>query len=49
MNILTRKLEGWGEFSASDKEVLDKVIAQTCSVDPRQDLIREGEQPNNVR
>jgi len=49
VNILTRKLQGWGKLSAPDREVLDKVIAQSFTVDPHQDLIEEGQQPNNVR
>ena len=45
MNILTRKLEGWGKLNATDREVLDTVIAQSFTVDPHQDLIEEGQQP----
>ena len=48
MNVLTRKLEGWGELHASDKKVLDQVVSDSFTVDADQDLIRDGHQPTNV-
>lgn len=48
VNLLTRKLEGFGPLPEADKHVLDAVIHEVRAVEPRVDLIREGEAPSEV-
>lgn len=48
-NPLTLKLEQGAALEASDRARLESVVAVTRRVLPREDLIREGEVPENVR
>lgn len=48
-NILTRKLELFGPLPDSDKRALDDVVRSVREVGPREDLVREGESPGDVR
>jgi hypothetical protein len=47
-NLLTRKLECFGALSDDDKRLLDDTIGQVRYVGARQNLIREGDAPDNV-
>src|SRR5215218_3056159 len=48
-NLLTRKLETFAPLPEDDKNLLDDVIRNVREVGPREDLIREGEAPGDVR
>ena len=48
-NLLTRKLEAFAPLPEADKLLLDAVIREPQEVGPREDLIREGEVPSDVR
>jgi CRP-like cAMP-binding protein len=47
-NLLTRRLEGLGPLSAEDRRLLDDVIRDDREVGPRDDLIKEGDDPDDV-
>ena len=48
-NLLTRKLEAFAPLPEADKRLLDTVIQEARDVGPREDLIREGDAPGDVR
>lgn len=48
MNVLTRKLEVFAPLPEADRALLDEVISHSSQVGPREDLIREGEVPDDV-
>ena len=48
-NPLTRKLEAFAPLSDDDKRLLDDVVQTAREVGPREDLIREGENPRDVQ
>jgi CRP-like cAMP-binding protein len=48
-NVLTRKLECFGQLSGSDRAHLNSLIQEPRHFAARQDIIREGEAPANVR
>ena len=48
-NLLTRKLEAFAPLPEADKRLLDAVIREARDVGPREDLIREGDAPSDVR
>ena len=47
-NMLTRKLELFGDLHDDDKRALDEVIESRERLDAHQDIIREGDQPSDV-
>ena len=47
-NLLTRKLELFGPLSSTDHLLLDEVIDHPHQLDAHQDIIREGDIPDNV-
>lgn len=47
-NPLTRKLELFGELPEDDRRLLDAVVAAPRAVSADQDVIREGDRPDNV-
>ena len=47
-NRFINKLRGFAELSASDVAALERATSRPASVAPRQDLIREGDQPGPV-
>jgi CRP-like cAMP-binding protein len=47
-NVLARKLEGLALLSDEDKRLLDAVVEQSRDVSAHNDLIREGEAPDDV-
>lgn len=48
-NAFIRKLEQFVTFGPEDRQLLDSVTSHTRLVAARTDLIREGEQPDDVR
>ena len=48
-NLLTRKLEAFAPLSEADRHLLDAVIREARDVGSREDLIREGDAPGDVR
>lgn len=48
-NLLTRKLEAFAPLPEADQRLLDEVIRDPQEVGPREDLIREGDAPTDVR
>lgn len=48
-NPLTRKLEAFAPLSHDDKRLLDDVVRTARDVGPREDLIREGDNPRDVQ
>jgi CRP-like cAMP-binding protein len=48
VNLLTRKLEAFGFLAEADRDLLDKVAGGARLVQPRVDLIREGDTPGDV-
>ena len=48
-NPLTRKLEAFAPLSADDRRLLDDVVRTAREVGPREDLIREGDNPRDVQ
>ena len=48
-NALTRKLELFGPLPDDDKDLLDRAIVTSHRVDHHQDIIREGDAPDDVR
>ena len=48
-NLLTRKLEAFAPLPEADRHLLDAVIREARDVGPREDLIREGDAPSDVR
>ena len=47
-NPLTRKLELFGPLPEQDRRLLDEVVARTRKLGSHEDIIQEGEAPNNV-
>ena len=47
-NLLTRKLEAFGRLPEADRRLLDDAIENVRTVRAHEDLIREGERPDNV-
>src|SRR5215217_5156438 len=47
-NLLTRKLEAFAPLPEADRHLLDEVIDKARDVGPREDLIREGDAPDDV-
>ena len=47
-NPLTRKLELFGPLPVDDRRLLDEVVDRTRVLGPHEDIIREGEAPNDV-
>ena len=47
-NLLTCKLELFAPLPDDDKRLLDQVVQQSRVVGPRQDIIQEGDVPNDV-
>ena len=47
-NVLTRKLQLFGELSVADRDLLDDVVSSPFTVAAHQDLIREGDRTENV-
>ena len=47
-NLLTRKLELFGPLDDNDKQILDRVISESRQISARQDIIREGDSPDDV-
>ena len=45
---LVRKLEGFATLSAADREMLERISAETYLVAPHTDLAREGDKPDGV-
>jgi CRP-like cAMP-binding protein len=48
LNPLIQKLQHGAELTDEDRQVLEKVITEPRIVDPRQDIIQEGDRPENV-
>ncbi len=48
LNPLIQKLQHGADLTDEDRQVLEKVITQPRIVDPRQDMIHEGDRPENV-
>ena len=48
VNALTRKLELFGSLPQEDKQLLDGVVRQSRILSPREDIIREGDAPQDV-
>ena len=48
-NLLTRKLEAFSPLPEADRRLLDDVVRGHRDVETHQDLIREGERPENVQ
>jgi CRP-like cAMP-binding protein len=48
LNPLIQKLQHGAELTDEDRQVLEQVISEPRIVDPRQDLIHEGDRPENV-
>ena len=44
-NVLTRKLEAFGQLPEADRRLLDAATENVRSVGAHEDLIREGERP----
>ena len=47
-NVLTRKLQLFGELPSDDRKLLDEIIKLSFKVPADQELIREGDKPENV-
>ena len=47
-NRLINKLRGFAELSAQECDALERVTSKPRSIGPRQDIIREGDQPGPV-
>ena len=47
-NLLTRKLELFGPLPPADRSLLDDVIRDPHQVDAHQDIVREGDAPDEV-
>lgn len=47
-NPFVRKLEGFTALSDADRTVLERVSAESHLLDPRTDLVREGDKPDDV-
>jgi CRP-like cAMP-binding protein len=47
-NVLTRKLEAFGQLPEADRRLLDAATENVRSVGAHEDLISEGETPGNV-
>lgn len=47
-NCLIRKLQRSGYLNDEDIETIERLCSRTREVDPRQDLTREGDRPENV-
>lgn len=47
-NLLTRKLEAFGPLPEADRRLLDDVVRKTRDYGAREDLIREGDTPQDV-
>lgn len=48
-NLLTRKLEKFAPLSKHDRDLLDEIVAPSRIVPARTDIIREGQNSENVR
>ncbi len=48
LNPLIQKLQHGADLTDEDRQVLEKVITEPRIVDPRQDMIHEGDRPENV-
>ena len=48
MNVLTRKLENFAPLGADDKGFLDDLIRKKRTVERGQDIILEGDAPDNI-
>jgi CRP-like cAMP-binding protein len=48
LNPLIQKLQHGAELTDEDRQILEKVISEPRIVDPRHDIIQEGDQPENV-
>ena len=48
INLLTRKLELFRPLPAEDRRLLDQVVQRNRVVGPRQDIIQEGDIPDDV-
>ena len=47
-HVLARKLEGFADLSAEDRAAIAQLCAETRTVEPGTDLIREGDRPESV-
>jgi CRP-like cAMP-binding protein len=47
-NLLTRKLEAFGQLPEADRRLLDGALENVRSVWAHEDLIRDGETPGDV-
>ena len=47
-NVLTRKLQLFGELPSGDRRLLDEIVRSAFKVPADQELIREGDRPENV-
>jgi CRP-like cAMP-binding protein len=47
-NVLTRKLQLFGELPSEDRRLLDEIVSSPVAVPADQDLIREGDRPEHV-
>ncbi len=48
MDVLTRKLESFCPFDQQDRDLLASVVAESWEIGPDQDIIQEGETPEDV-
>jgi CRP-like cAMP-binding protein len=48
LNPLIKKLQHGADLTDRDRQVLEKVISEPRIIDPRQDIIHEGDRPENV-
>ena len=47
-NLLTRKLELFGALPSIDRLLLNEIVSQPHQVDAHQDIVREGDSPDDV-
>lgn len=48
-NVLTRKIELFGQLSDEDKRLIEAVVKSPYKLRAHQDIIREGDRPDHVR
>ena len=49
MNLLTRKLERFVQLDTEDRQYLDEVVKHPRTVSAHTDIIKEGDEPSDVR
>lgn len=48
VNPLVRKLENFVRLSSEERQALDRVVQNTRRLGPREDVVRDGDQPRHV-